>query len=153
MIPAAALSGAGGLRKHSRWSLRVAPEVSDVSSEGVTYSVGNTQLILPRINKRNVSTTVQLRDGQSLVIGGLLRNDITQSIKRFPVLGDVPVLGALFRSSQFIAEKTELVVIVSPSLVKPTDEVPALPTDNFSPPTPKEFFFDGKLEGRKGDTK
>ncbi|NBU59013.1 MAG: type II and III secretion system protein family protein [Betaproteobacteria bacterium] len=136
---------------NGRISLRVAPEVSDVSSEGVTYSVGNTQLILPRINKRNVSTTVQLRDGQSLVIGGLLRNDITQSIKRFPVLGDVPVLGALFRSSQFIAEKTELVVIVSPSLVKPTDEVPALPTDGFTPPTPKEFFFDGKLEGKKGE--
>jgi pilus assembly protein CpaC len=63
----------------------------------------------------------------------------------------VPVLGALFRSSQFIAEKTELVVIVSPSLVKPTDEVPALPTDGFTPPTPKEFFFDGKLEGKKGE--
>ncbi len=138
---------------NGRISLRVAPEVSDVSSEGVTYSVGNTSLILPRINKRNVSTTVQLRDGQSLVIGGLLRNDITQSIKRFPVLGDVPVLGALFRSSQFIAEKTELVVIVSPSLVKPTDDVPALPTDNFTPPTPKEFFFDGKLESGKGESK
>ena len=138
---------------NGRISLRVAPEVSDVSSEGVTYSVGNTNLILPRINKRNVSTTVQLRDGQSLVIGGLLRNDITQSIKRFPVLGDVPVLGALFRSSQFIAEKTELVVIVSPSLVKPTDDVPALPTDNFTPPTPKEFFFDGRLEGGKGESK
>jgi pilus assembly protein CpaC len=138
---------------NGRISLRVAPEVSDVSSEGVTYSVGNTNLILPRINKRNVSTTVQLRDGQSLVIGGLLRNDITQSIKRFPVLGDVPVLGALFRSSQFIAEKTELVVIVSPSLVKPTDDVPTLPTDNFTPPTPKEFFFDGKLESGKGESK
>jgi pilus assembly protein CpaC len=138
---------------NGRISLRVAPEVSDVSSEGVTYSVGNTQLILPRINKRNVSTTVQLRDGQSLVIGGLLRNDITQSIKRFPVLGDVPVLGALFRSSQFIAEKTELVVIVSPSLVKPTDEPPALPTDNFTSPTPKEFFLDGRLEGGKGESK
>jgi pilus assembly protein CpaC len=138
---------------NGRISLRVAPEVSEVSSEGVTYTVGNTQLILPRINKRNVSTTVQLRDGQSLVIGGLLRNDITQSIKRFPVLGDVPVLGALFRSSQFIAEKTELVVIVSPSLVKPTDEPPALPTDNFTSPTPKEFFLDGRLEGGKGESK
>lgn len=138
---------------NGRISLKVAPEVSEVSSEGVTYSVGNTQLILPRINKRNVSTTVQLRDGQSLVIGGLLRNDITQSIKRFPVLGDVPVLGALFRSSQFIAEKTELVVIVSPSLVKPVDQMPPLPTDNFTPPTPKEFFFDGRLEGGKGESK
>jgi pilus assembly protein CpaC len=65
----------------------------------------------------------------------------------------VPVLGALFRSSQFIAEKTELVVIVSPSLVKPTDEPPALPTDNFTSPTPKEFFLDGRLEGGKGESK
>ena len=138
---------------NGRISLKVAPEVSEVSSEGVTYSSGGANLVLPRVNKRNVSTTVQLRDGQSLVIGGLLRNDITQSIKRFPVLGDVPVLGALFRSSQFIAEKSELVVIVSPSLVKPLDEVPPLPTDNFTPPTPKEFFFDGKLEGSKGEQK
>ena len=136
---------------NGRISLRVAPEVSEVSTEGVTYTVGNTQLILPRVNKRNVSTTVQLRDGQSLVIGGLLRNDITQSIKRFPVLGDVPVLGALFRSSQFIAEKSELVVIVSPSLVKATDAPPPVPTDNYAPPTPKEFFLDGKLEGQKGE--
>ncbi len=136
---------------NGRISLRVAPEVSEVSSEGITYSTGGANLVLPRINKRNVSTTVQLRDGQSLVIGGLLRNDITQSIKRFPLLGDVPVLGALFRSSQFIAEKTELVVIVSPSLVKPTDELPPLPTDNFTPPSPREFFFDGKLEGGKGE--
>ena len=63
------------------------------------------------------------------------------------------MLGALFRSSQFIAEKSELVVIVSPSLVKPLDELPPLPTDNFTPPTPKEFFFDGKLEGGKGEQK
>jgi pilus assembly protein CpaC len=138
---------------NGRISLKVAPEVSEVSSEGVSYSVGNTTLILPRINKRNVSTTVQLRDGQSLVIGGLLRNDITQSIKRFPILGDVPVLGALFRSSNFVAEKTELVVIVSPSLVKPTDSAPPLPTDSFVPPTPKEFFIDGKLQHDSGEQK
>lgn len=138
---------------NGRISLRVAPEVSEVSTEGVTYTVGNTQLILPRVNKRNVSTTVQLRDGQSLVIGGLLRNDITQSVKRFPILGDVPVLGALFRSSQFIAEKSELVVIVSPSLVKATDAPPPIPTDNYTPPTPKEFFLDGKLEGGQGEAK
>jgi pilus assembly protein CpaC len=138
---------------NGRISLKVAPEVSEVSSEGVSYSVGNTTLILPRINKRNVSTTVQLRDGQSLVIGGLLRNDITQSIKRFPILGDVPVLGALFRSSNFVAEKTELVVIVSPSLVKPTDSAPPLPTDSFVPPTTKEFFIDGKLQHDSGEQK
>lgn len=135
---------------NGRISLKVAPEVSEVSSEGITYSTGGANLVLPRINKRNVSTTVQLRDGQSLVIGGLLRNDVTQAVKRFPVLGDVPVLGALFRSSQFIAEKSELVVIVSPSLVKPLDEVPALPTDSYTPPTRREFFLDGTLEGKKG---
>ncbi|MBU3694493.1 MAG: type II and III secretion system protein family protein [Rhodocyclaceae bacterium] len=132
---------------NGRISLKVAPEVSEVSTEGVSYSVGNATLILPRVNKRNVSTTVQLRDGQSLVIGGLLRNDVTQSVKRLPLLGDLPVLGPLFRSSQFIAEKSELVVIVSPSLVKPTEAPPPLPTDHYTPPTPKEFFLDGKLEG------
>ena len=73
-----------------RVSLRVASEVSEISKEPLVLSVGTSTSILPAITTRNVSTTVQLRDNQSLVIGGLMRNNITESIKAFPLLGEIP---------------------------------------------------------------
>ena len=130
-----------------RVSLRVASEVSEISKEPLVMSVGSSTSILPAITTRNVSTTVQLRDNQSLVIGGLMRNNITESIKAFPLLGEIPILGALFRSSEFNSELTELIVVVSPRLVKATDKAPALPTDQFVPPSRAQFLLEGKQEG------
>ena len=130
-------------------NLRVAPEVSELNREGVGISAtgSNATAILPAFTTRRAATTVQLRDGQSFAIGGLIRNNVTSNISRYPFLGEVPVLGTLFRSSDFQNDRTELVFIVTPRLVKPMDAVPALPTDTYVPPSRTEFLLEGKHEG------
>jgi len=91
---------------------------------------------------------VQLKDGQSFAIGGLLQNNVTTNIKAFPMLGEIPVLGALFRSSEFQKDKTELVFIVTPHLARPLSPDYKLPTDAYVEPGRAEFFLGGKLEGK-----
>ncbi|MFM1991885.1 MAG: hypothetical protein RJA99_4842 [Pseudomonadota bacterium] len=131
-----------------RINLRVAPEVSELSQNGSPFTtVGGVTAILPSFTTRRAQTTVQLRDGQSFAIAGLIKNNVSQTIKRFPVLGDVPVLGALFRSSEFQTDRSELMFIVTPRLVKPVAADIALPTDNFVPPSRTEFFLGGRMEG------
>lgn len=135
-----------------RINLRVAPEVSELNREGIGISTGGSSnsatAILPSFTTRRAATTVQLQDGQSFAIGGLIRNNVTSTIKRFPFLGDVPVLGTLFRSSDFQNDRTELVFIVTPRLAKPMQSQPALPTDGYVQPTRAEFLLGGQLEGR-----
>lgn len=133
---------------NGRISLKVAPEVSDIG-QPLTLQSGGTTSILPTFTIRRVSTTVQLQNGQSLVIGGLLKNNITEAVKAFPFLGEIPILGALFRSTQFTSQKTELVIVISATLVKPTSQSPVLPTDKFTPPDRNEYLFKGKFEGQK----
>ena len=132
-----------------RISLKVAPEVSEISKESVK-SGGAT--LLPAFTTRRVSTTVQLQDGQSLVIGGLVRNSTTANRNAFPILGEIPILGALFRSNQFVADLTELVVVVRARLVQATEAPPSLPTDAVRSPTRREFFIDNRLQGAKPAT-
>jgi len=127
-----------------RISLKVEPEVSELAFARTEATS------IPTISTRTVSTTVQLRDGESLVIGGLIKNNIEQSVKAIPLLGELPILGALFRSTEFVNNKTELLVVVSPSLVQATKVKPQLPTDNFVPPSRSELFLEGKLEGQGG---
>jgi pilus assembly protein CpaC len=129
---------------NGRINLKVSPEVSELSN--VTIPAGTASF--PTFTTRSVSTTVQLKDGEHLVIGGLMRNNVSQNIKAFPVLGQLPILGALFRSTEFISDKTELVIIVSPSLVKGTATSPEVPTDKFVPPSRSDLFIGGKLEGK-----
>ncbi len=130
-------------------NLRVTPEVSELSQIGVPFtSTNGTTSVLPSITTRRASTTVQLLDGQSFAIGGLVKNNVTETIRRFPGLGDVPVLGALFRSSEFQNDVSELLIIVTPRLVKPLSALPELPTDNFVAPTRTEFLLEGKIEGK-----
>ena len=86
-------------------------------------------------------------EGQSLAIAGLIKNNVTETIKRLPVLGEIPILGALFRSSEFQTDRSELMFIITPRLVRPLAPDYALPTDSFVPPNRVEFFIDGKLEG------
>lgn len=130
-------------------NLRVTPEVSELSQYGTTVqSLGGQTSLLPSITTRRASTTVQLRDGESFAIGGLIKSNVTESIKALPLLGELPVLGALFRSTAFQKEQSELLFVVTPRLVKPTLARPALPTDNFRQPTRTELFMDGQLEGK-----
>jgi pilus assembly protein CpaC len=125
-------------------NLRVAPEVTELLSTTIPIGVGTS----PTLATRRVATTVQLRDGQSFAIAGLIRSNITEDIKRFPILGELPIIGALFRSSAFKDEKTELLFVVTPRLVKPLPPDYALPTDSFNQPSRSEFFIEGKLEGK-----
>jgi pilus assembly protein CpaC len=90
---------------------------------------------------------VELRDGQSLAIAGLITDDFNDTIIQYPWLGDIPVLGALFRSTEFEKRETELVVVVTPRLVKPVMAGAIMaPTDTFVPPTEKDLFLQGLLE-------
>lgn len=132
---------------NGRINMAVAPEVSELSQSGSSFTtVNGSTTVLPSLSTRRVSTTVQLADGQSLAIAGLMKNNVTEVIKAFPVLGEIPVLGALFRSSQFQSEKSELVFVITPRLVKPVNERIALPTDAFTPPSRAGFLLGGKLE-------
>ena len=128
-----------------RINLKVVPEVSDIAKELVLQG-GNTSSILPNFTIRSVSTTVQIREGETLVIGGLMKNNITETVKAFPVLGELPVLGALFRSKAFASDLTELVVVITPSLVSGNDRMPDLPTDHFTPPSRPAFFLGNGLQ-------
>lgn len=138
-----------------RINLKVAPEVSELSREGVGITatgIGGTA-ILPLITTRRAATTVQLFDGQSFAIGGLIKHNVSQNIKALPVLGEIPVLGTLFRSSDFQTDKTELVFVVTPRLVKPLPPDYGLPTDGFVEPSRAEFFLGGKMEGAAPEAK
>ncbi|MFP3644383.1 pilus assembly protein N-terminal domain-containing protein [Paraburkholderia sp. SIMBA_054] len=132
-------------------NLRVAPEVSELSPTGVTLSATNVSgvSILPLINTRRASTTVQMADGETFAIGGLMTNNITGALKAFPGAGEIPVLGALMRSTSFQQDRTELVFIITPHLVKPlqTASVP-LPTDSFTPTNEADVYATGNMEGR-----
>ena len=88
---------------------------------------------------------MELGDGQSFAIAGLLSNNFDDNVTQVPWLGSVPVLGALFRSSDFNRQETELVMVVTPYIVRPVSHQIALPTDKFMPPSEKDFFLMGKL--------
>ena len=129
-------------------NLRVTPEVSELSQVGTSVTASNGQTsILPSITTRRASTTVQLRDGESFAIGGLIKSNLTESVKAFPVLGELPIIGMLFRSSAFQSERTELVFVVTPHLAKSSVTRADLPTDSFVEPTRLELMLKGQLEG------
>jgi len=130
-------------------NLKVAPEVSEVNPVGISISANNSTQILPAINTRQASTTVQLYDGQSFAIGGLIKNNVVEVISAFPWLANIPVLGALFRSSSFQNDRSELLIVVTPRIVKPLDSKPGLPTDKYIQPSQSEFFLEGRMEGRR----
>jgi pilus assembly protein CpaC len=132
-----------------RINLKVAPEVSELNKDGIGISASglSATAILPSFTTRRAATTVQLYDGQSFAIGGLIKNNVSTNIKALPLLGEIPVLGALFRSSDFQTDRTELVFIITPHLVKPLPPDYKLPTDNYIEPSRAEFFMGGKMEG------
>ena len=131
-----------------RISMRVRPEVSQLSDAG---SVTLNGYIVPALTTRRAETTVELGSGQSLMIAGLLQNTGNNSIDKTPFLGDIPVLGALFRSTKFQKQETELVVVVSPYLVQPVSTQLALPTDGYRVPDDVQRDFLGQsFTGKSG---
>jgi pilus assembly protein CpaC len=131
----------------SRVNLKMVSEVSDLSQTGSPFTtVGGVTAVLPSLTVRRADTTVQLNDGQSFVIAGLIKNNVTETVKRFPGLGEIPVVGALARSTEFQNEQTELLFVITPRLVKPLTEMPRLPTDNHVVPSRAEVYFNGALE-------
>jgi pilus assembly protein CpaC len=127
----------------NRISLRVRPEVSDLSENG---SIRIGTLVIPALATRRAETTVELGSGQSFAIGGLISNSTRTNVEKLPGLGDLPILGALFRSTSFRRSESELVIIVTPYLVTPRSEPDlALPTDGFRPASQLELILEGKL--------
>lgn len=128
-------------------SLTVLPEVSALSEENrVTTTSG---VSVPSITTRRASTTVDLGSGQTFAVAGLLRSDQSNNINKFPFLGDVPILGTLFRSSAFRSEQSELVILITPYIVKPVDDpkLLATPLDGLVPASDFERVLLGRLTG------
>lgn len=111
-----------------RISLKVRPEVSQISSQGGVVVDG---VPVVTVTTRRTETTVELGDGESLAIAGLLQRNDQNDVSRVPGLGDIPILGALFRSDNYRRNETELVIVITPYIVKPTSERLALPTDGY----------------------
>jgi pilus assembly protein CpaC len=137
-----------------RINLKVSPEVSELNAQGVAITATNVAgtAILPSFTTRRAATTVQLMDGQSFAIGGLIKNNVTANLTAFPFLGEIPVLGALFRSTSFQNDRSELVFVITPRLVKPLPANYSLPTDGFVEPSRSDLILNGKLEGVRGNT-
>ena len=131
-----------------RISMRVRPEVSQLdSANGVSLN----GYVIPALTTRRAETTVELGSGQSFMIAGLLQNSGNNSVDKTPVLGDLPILGALFRSTKFQRQETELVVVVTPYLVRPVSGQLATPIDGYRVPTDIQRDGEGQtFEGHSG---
>jgi pilus assembly protein CpaC len=131
-----------------RISMRVRPEVSELSDAG---SVKLNNFVVPALTTRRAETTVELGSGQSFMIAGLLSNHNSNSVNKAPFLGDLPILGALFRSTSYQRQETELVIVVTPYLVRPVSGQLALPVDGYRAPTDAQQVLLGQtFTGRTG---
>jgi pilus assembly protein CpaC len=130
-----------------RISMRVRPEVSELSNEG---SVKTGDFTVPALTTRRAETPVELGSGQSFMIAGLLRNSSSNDIEKAPFLGDLPILGALFRSTRFRRAETELVIVVTPYLVRPVSNQLALPTDGLRMPSDPVRVIEGQSYSSQG---
>ena len=128
--------------------LKLQPEVSEIDPS-ITVNTGGVSV--PGLSKRTANTSIQLKDGQSFAIAGLLQSQSQRAIEQLPWLGSVPIIGALFSSKSFAERETELVVIVTPHLVKPAKpgQQLATPLETSMPPNDLDFFASGKLELRR----
>ncbi len=134
------------VRGHQRIRLRVAPVVSELDFSGVTLIGG---ILTPGLTTRAVETTVELGNGETIAIAGLLREEIRGVATRVPGIGDVPILGALFRSVSFQRSMTELVILVTPEIIAPLDahQKVALPGEELTDPTDNELYLLGLIQG------
>lgn len=127
-------------------------ELTETSNVAVTADGSTSTFLVPSLAKRSASATVELLDGQTMGIAGLINEDLREVVTKFPGLGNIPLIGNLFRSEEFIKGETELVIMVTPHLARPIsrDQI-RLPTDDFIEPTDKEFYLLGRLEGKPRD--
>ena len=138
----------------NRINLKVNVSVSELVDTGslvLDTSGVSRPTFVPALRERSASATVELGDGQSMGLAGLIDDNLREVVTKFPGLGDIPILGTLFRSSQFQKGQTELVILVTPRLAKPiAPGTVTLPTDKFVEPTDAEFYWGGKIEGSRG---
>lgn len=133
---------------NGRINMRLNVSVSEVNATN-TVAVGvegtNTAFVIPGLTKRSTSSSVELADGQTMAIAGLLNENMRDVVNKFPFLGDLPVLGTLFRSKEFQKGETELVILVTPQLARPLDpNAIQLPTDRYVEPNDWQFYLMGK---------
>jgi pilus assembly protein CpaC len=132
-------------------TLKVAPSVSDIVSFTET-TLGSSIGPQPILSIRQLESTVQLRDGQTLALAGLLQDNMSETVSKVPLFGDIPILGALFRSTSYQQKKTDLMIAVTPHLIKPVQEGKlSFPGEFIKPPSRFELYLEGKLEGRRSD--
>ena len=130
-----------------RISLRVRPEVSDLSDKG---AIKLNDLVIPALSTRRAETTVELGSGQSFAIGGLISNTTRNNLDKVPGLGDLPILGTLFRSTRFQRSESELVILVTPYLVAPLASAQlATPRDGLEDPSDLERLIRGAIARTK----
>ncbi len=135
-----------------RINLKLNISVSELVDAGnlSLFADGSSQtFLIPRLTKRSAQATVELADGQTIGIAGLINENLRETVTKFPGLGDIPGIGALFRSQDFQKGESELLILVTPHLAKavPPGQV-RLPTDSYTEPTDMEFFLGGRGEGR-----
>ena len=123
-------------------------ELVDTTSLGVSVGGTNSTYIIPSLTTRQASGTIELGDGQSMGLAGILNDSLRTAVNKFPVLGDVPILGALFRDQSYTKGDTELVILVTPHLAKPVARKDIkLPTDSYVEPSDTDFYLWGRMEG------
>ena len=122
----------------------VAPEVSSIDPSA---SIVINNLTIPGLQVRRAKSVIELRDGESFALAGLIRKDFQDTIRQVPLLGSLPIIGSLFRSTGFQRDETELVIIVTPRLVAPVKAgTLKAPTDRVGPPTPGDLFLNGRTD-------
>jgi len=135
-----------------RINLNMNVGVSELSEDAAVFAdtgLTSTRFSIPSLTKREASTTLELGDGQTMSIAGLISEKIRSNVDKFPGLGDIPVLGTLFRSESFLKDRTELIFFVTPHLAKPIlAEDIKLPTDSFVEPDDMDFYILGRLDSR-----
>lgn len=134
-------------------NLNLSVSVSElVNSSSITVgsaATSQTTFVVPALTVRSASTTVELADGQSIGLAGLISENMRGVVNKFPGFGDIPILGHLFRSEEFEKGETELVIMVTPVLAKPMETTPSsLPTDSFVEPSDIDFYLLGQTHGR-----
>ncbi len=140
-----------------RINLKLNVSVSELSQDNtVTLAPGGTTstFVIPSLTKRSAKSTVELANGQTIGIAGLISDNTREFVDKLPGLGDIPDLGLLFRSQEFRSGQTELVIFVTPHLARPISPGKiALPTDSFVPPSDREFYLMGRMEARDGQAR
>ncbi|PKG77943.1 pilus assembly protein CpaC [Shewanella sp. Actino-trap-3] len=124
----------------------VVSELSNANAVGISNSNTSSLLVVPSLVKRSTATTVELADGQTIAISGLISDNLRENIDKIPGLGDVPIFGQLFSSKNFRSGQTELIILVTPRLVRPFNKKDiSLPTDGFVSPSDLDFYLLGKM--------